>query len=267
MNPFHFGSSTQPLFGVHHPPVASETGCAVVLCYPVGSEYLRAHRAFRQLTSLLVRAGAHVLRFDYLGTGDSWGDPSDTSVAQWVDDVGAAIQELKDTAGVDRVCLAGLRVGGTLAARAGFVRDDVSRIVLWDPVADGAEWLDTLLGNRSHASPPAIGGDGPTPPWPEGTVGVGGFPITPGLAQGIGGLQLAAITPAPAIAVDVLTSSEAPMLRALVEGWAARRGQGDALVRYRCIPSAGDWAVGDRFGSALIPQAIIQGVLRCLTEG
>jgi len=53
----------------------------------------------------------------------------------------------------------------------------------------------------------------------------------------------------------------------LVELWKGQRGPDASPVGYRCIPSAGDWAVADRFGSALIPQAIIQGVLRCLTQG
>ena len=74
MNPFFFGSSERPLYGVHHPP--RERGpreSGVVLCYPMGQEYMRSHRAFRQLANLLTRKGHHVFRFDYFATGDSSG--------------------------------------------------------------------------------------------------------------------------------------------------------------------------------------------------
>src|SRR5687768_16729988 len=115
MNPFYFGSSQRPLYGVYHPSKGrTARPVGVVLCYPLGQEYMRAHRAFRQLATLLTKNGFPVLRFDYAGTGDSAGDGSAGSVATWVEDIGAAIDELKDTAGVSRVSLVGLRAGGAL---------------------------------------------------------------------------------------------------------------------------------------------------------
>src|SRR5918992_3821916 len=112
MNPFFFGSSQQPLYGVYHPPKARvPRRIGVVLCYPLWQEYMRAHRAFRQLAILLAKAGFPVLRFDYFGTGDSGGDSESGDVAQWTADVCTAIDELKDTAGVRSVSLVGLRVG------------------------------------------------------------------------------------------------------------------------------------------------------------
>ena len=264
MNPFYFGTSAYPLYGVHHPPSGAATGIAVVLCYPMGGEYLRAHRAFRQLTNLLVRSGAHVLRFDYLGTGDSGGDPSDASIPRWLEDIDAAILELKESTGFGRVSLAGLRMGATLAATAGFGREDIARIVLWDPIAHGGAWIDGVI-------PEAIRGGAGNPvdtdiPFPPGTVGVEGFPLTPTLAGEVRALDLAGIQPAGGAIIEVLVPREDVALRALVERWNAADQAGTGRATYRCIPSEGDWAVGDRFGSALIPQAIIQGVVQCLTE-
>ena len=138
MNPFFFGSRERALYGVYHPPRVQGGGRGpvgregVVLCYPFGVEYMRAHRAFRQLTTLLTRQGLHVLRFDYHGTGDSMGEGSEADLVGWTGDVATAIQELRDTAGLARVGLIGLRLGGALAARAAVGRDDVDRLVLWD---------------------------------------------------------------------------------------------------------------------------------------
>jgi len=262
LNPYFFGSSERPLFGVYHQGAIPVADIGVVLCYPVGGEYLRAHRAFRQLTNLLVRTGIHVLRFDYLGTGDSGGDPKDATIEQWTEDVDSAITELKDSTGLQRVSLAGLRLGATLAAEAAFRRSDINRVVLWDPVVDGDPWLEGLIRDEGNGREQDTG---VAPQFPEGTVGIGGFPVTPAMSEGIRKLRLGAMTPGDGTKVDLIVSREEPEVERLAAGW---RGASDGAdrVRYRCIPSEGDWARGDRFGSALIPQAIIQGVIECLRQ-
>jgi uncharacterized protein len=268
MNPFHFGPSDRALFGVHHPPhrdARDPRGRGVVLLYPVGGEYLRAHRAFRQLTTLLVRAGLHVLRFDYSGTGDSAGEPRDASWEGWAGDAGAAVEELREAAGLETVALAGLRLGANLALATARVRDDVRQVVLWDPVEDGAAYLASLdwveVEGRVPAGARDPERDHPALGYPAGTRGSGGFPYVPSLARAIEVLRLGS-DPVPRVPADVLVSSERPEARAVVERW-QRDG---ATVSYRSIPSESDWARGDRFGSALIPGSIIQGVVDRLTR-
>lgn len=253
MNPFYFGESASPLFGAFHPARAAAgegEAPAVLLCYPIGSEYLRAHRAFRQLTSLLTRAGCAVLRFDYFGTGDSAGDAEEATAEAWLANVGAAIDELKDAAGVARVSLAGLRFGATLAAVAARDRDDVDAIVLWDPFLSGPACLA------------AMGIDGEAVDR-DGVVGSGGFAVSPALRRGIAALGLGEGNPAEGPEAHVVVSAPDAEAEALARRW---RDAGRA-ASYACVPSEGDWAKGDRFGSALIPQAIIQDVVRRLTRG
>ena len=139
MNPFYFGTSERPLFGVYHPARSQQARDAgVVLCHPFGWEYMRTHRAFRQLAGRLTDVGFPVLRFDYSGTGDSAGDGREASLGQWLDDLSAAIDEIEDTAGVRRVSLIGLRLGAALAARAATTRPDLDRLILWNPVVTGS---------------------------------------------------------------------------------------------------------------------------------
>jgi uncharacterized protein len=259
MNPFYFGDSREPLYGIYHPPRGrTVNSLGVVLCYPMGIEYMRSHRAFRQLTNLLTRAGVHVLRFDYFGTGDSAGEPEQSSLQRWLADVDHAIEELKATAGLSRVALAGLRFGGTVACLATTRRDDVDRVVLWDPVVRGDAYLQELL---EHAEIPAAAGalrNG----WPRATVGVGGFPLTEAQRTEIAALDLARLQDCQTRRLDLIVSSERADALACRDAW-SRAG---LPVRYRCIPSEGNWAQGDEFGSALIPQEIIQGVVQAITE-
>ena len=133
MNAFFFGASDRPLFGVYEPPKGHDLRVGAVICNAVGPEYYQSHRACRALARRMSGSGAHVLRFDYLGTGDSGGEVHELRVADWLANVEQAIDELKDMTVLDSVAVVGLRAGASLAAAAAGRRDDVSRLVLWDP--------------------------------------------------------------------------------------------------------------------------------------
>jgi uncharacterized protein len=147
MTPFYFGSASHRLFGVYAPArAASISANAVLLCYPWGQEYIRAHRSMKVLANMLCGAGCHVLRFDYFGTGDSAGESSEVSLRGWEQDIETAMEELRDTSGAARVVLIGLRLGATLAAHvATRKRKEVDALVLWDPVIKGPEYLSELF--------------------------------------------------------------------------------------------------------------------------
>lgn len=256
MNPLYFGTSQRPLFGVYHPPRArSVRATGIVLCYPMGQEYMRAHRAFRQLANLLSKAGFHVLRFDYSCTGDSGGDGDAADVRRWVDDLGNAIDELKDTAGVTRVSVVGLRIGGAIAALGRAARKDLDQIVLWDPIVDGAAYVQSLL----EASGPSARETADR----GGTIGVQGFPLSAGLRAGLEAIDLRTLSESGSARIAVVVSEDRPEYGALRD----RLGERRIPVAYRCFPSAGNWGEIDRWGSALLPQAIIQGIVATLSDG
>ena len=143
MTAFFFGETGRQLFGYYHAAPAGATAAAV-LCPSWGPEYQYAHRALRVLGRRLAERGTHVLRFDYAGTGDSWGDASALTPEQWIDDAALATAELRAMSGATRIDMVGLRYGAHVAARVAAGRTDLRRIVLWDPVFDGDRWLDDL---------------------------------------------------------------------------------------------------------------------------
>ena len=181
MNPLHFGSSETVLFGIYHPPTAaSGRNRGVVLCNPFGDEAIKAHRAYLQLANRLAAERFHVLRFDYFATGDSAGDSAEGSIAQWLDDIGTAIDELKDASGVAKVSLVGLRLGATLALQAARTRRDLDRIALWDPIVRGGAYIDDLKRINEAYLRSELGEHNLTPERLEPATGaeVMGFPLT-----------------------------------------------------------------------------------------
>lgn len=264
MNPFFFGSSQRPLFGVYHPPRSrTPRPTGIVLCYPFGQEYMRAHRAFRQLANLLAKAGFPVLRFDYFGTGDSGGEGEEAEVAQWIADIGAAVEELKDTAGVTKVSIVGLRLGATLAAMAAATRKDVDRIVLWDPVVEGAEYVEALLRNRHSPFSNVPAHIANRVPRPDETIGTLGFPLTPALRSGLAGLDLGSITAPAAGRLTMIVSEERDEYVRL----RTKLGERRVPSTFQHVASAGNWAEVDKYGAALLPQEIIQGIVTTLSGG
>ncbi len=144
--PFYFGEASRRLFGIYHPPEGpAGTGAGVVLCYPIGQARMRAPETFARWAAKLAAAGLHVLRFDYLGCGDSAGDEEQWGISQWLADTAAAIEELKDGCGLHRIGLAGVRLGASLAMLTGAERKDVNAMVLWDPVLNGRQYIQELL--------------------------------------------------------------------------------------------------------------------------
>jgi len=154
--PLFFGSSDEPLFGAYEAPRGSPCGAAVLLLNPAGWEYLRAHRSLRVLSARLADNGFDVFRFDYTGTGDSWGDEQNASLTRWLTDAVAAAEELDALAGGVPLHIVGLRHGARLAQL--LVAEQhlrASSVVLWDPPR-----LDELAKDRGA---PKANDDG-TPP-------------------------------------------------------------------------------------------------------
>jgi exosortase A-associated hydrolase 2 len=261
LNLFYFGSSGKALFGAYHPPIGgTRKNEGVVLCPPIGVEGLRAQRALRQIATMLAKSGLHVLRFDYFGTGDSAGDCEDGSVQQWQSDIETAMEELKDTAGISRLHLVGLRLGGALAAILAERIDGIEKLVLWDPIVNGQDYLDEMTTadlayepDRHHPAKVAAALE-------QGqTLGVMGYAVTLQQRQQLQAIDLNQLGPLKSKRVFLLVSSETDASRKLKE-----RLEGGARAAFQCIPSPGKWCEFDRFGSLLLPQAMVQGVVAFL---
>ena len=142
MVPLLFGSPKTKKYAVFQPAIGTGSkGRAVVICNSLFDEAICAHRTIRFTADSLARARWNSLRFDYFGTGDSYGEEEEFRISQALIDVDEAIDELKANTGLQRVYLMGIRFGGTLAILAAIRRHDVRGLILWDPVVDGFDLL------------------------------------------------------------------------------------------------------------------------------
>jgi len=150
---FYFGPAGRQLYGYFHDAGYTATG-ATLICPPWGREYQNSHRTMRVLARQLAERGHHVLRFDYSGAGDSWGETTDADLEHWHADTMLAARELRTLSGSDRVTLVGLRLGAYIAASAAATLPGVDGILLWDPVIDGSLWVREVSGARPQAVSP-----------------------------------------------------------------------------------------------------------------
>jgi alpha/beta superfamily hydrolase len=141
MEPFFFGPNAE-LFGVFHAPTGAIRNKGVLIVPPLFNDYMRTHRVLRQVALMLSERGFAVLRFDFRGTGDSFGDLTRLTHRDWVDDVSVAIDELREIGTVDHVAVLGVRFGVPIVAEA-IVGNTVDEAVFWDPPLPVQRLFDT----------------------------------------------------------------------------------------------------------------------------
>jgi len=144
--PFFFPNGSYNLFGVLHEPESSPNQDGFVFCSPFGEEKLWTHRVYVNFARELASRGYPVLRFDYMGHGDSDGDFETSSIETRLSDITCAIKELRSKArSTERIGLLGLRLGGTLAAMTAEEAPDINPLILWDPILDGKAYMRELF--------------------------------------------------------------------------------------------------------------------------
>jgi pimeloyl-ACP methyl ester carboxylesterase len=258
MNPFYFGSITQSLFGIYHPPSAAITDTAVLLCPPLGQEYMRSHWAMRRLADQLAKCGCHVLRFDYFGTGDSSGELIDAKIEYWCENIQAAASELYELSGIPRVSIVGLRAGAMLAAITAAL--NTNTLVLWDPVINGIDYLQELrlVEKEKLININAIH-KVPVQQQPDELLGYA-FPVS--LQDSIKSVDLQHDFRHKSDKVYVFSTGDKSQLSGLE---AQLKNQADnCKVEY--VDDAGDWGDASQVGHAFLPNTIILNIVRALTE-
>ncbi len=191
--PTFFGPSDSPLFGVVHLPVDNQIRGGVLICGSLGKEGMDSVRLQRVLADSLARRGFGVLRFDYLGLGDSaYAQVRDDAVANWVASVGHALDYLT-LIGAESATAIGIRAGCLILNEYLAQSHTVNRVVYLDPYGTGRRYL------REHTTlfRVSVGEDAATP----GEVSIFGGRLSDPAAAEFAALRMGA-NPVSAHGVD-----------------------------------------------------------------
>ena len=146
MEQFYFGKGSR-LFGMYHVAEGIPRKQGILIAGPLLNEGIRAQFALRLVADRCAALGYEVLRFDYAGMGNSLGRPSNYTIDHWQQDIITAAGELADVSGVEAKTLLCVRFAANLAAKVSqSLRFD--RLLLWDPVLTGGDWLAELREAR-----------------------------------------------------------------------------------------------------------------------
>ena len=136
-----FENEGQKLYGFLHLPVGEGPHPAIVLLHGFGGNHIEPHALFPKAGRALAAAGIGTLRFDFRGSGNSEGAFRDVSITGEVSDARRALAFLAEQPGVDaeRIGVAGLSLGGMIAACTAGVEPRVRAVALWAAVANLGE--------------------------------------------------------------------------------------------------------------------------------
>jgi alpha-beta hydrolase superfamily lysophospholipase len=265
--PRYFRSGDSRLFAWLHTPAAPRSDIGVVICKPFGYESICSHRSVRAFAEALCALGVPALRFDYAGTGDSSDvDENDDQVRYWVRDVLAAVDELRRTAKVERVCLLGIRLGALLAALAAADSDLIDALILIGPVISGRRYVRELRMTQL-AGIALSGGSEP------GSESSSGSDTSAGKALEAGGFLLSAATLKALSSLD-LQARPAPTVRSMLildgdklpaaKRWAESLAHTSAALQYLNLPGLIEMTMtAPQF--AVVPDAMIKATTEWLT--
>jgi dienelactone hydrolase len=195
------------LFAWHHVARAQvRRGAAVVLCPPLGFDYICVYRSWRILAEELAGLGFDVLRFDYHSTGDSAGDPEEPGrLDAWLASIERAMAEARAITGTRHVALVGLRLGATLAVEVAAARGGVSRLVLWSPFRSGRAFVRELTAVARLCPEPDV-----QEPDGEDDMQAAGHIVTRQTLNAIERLDLNALSGCPAPEVLIVDRDDRP---------------------------------------------------------
>ncbi len=140
IEPFFFAAN---LFGVWRAAPDAET--VWVLAPPFAEEEKSARRVLTEIALLFRSRGEASLLFSFRGQGDSGGDFASVSLDEWRADLSSAIEEAVRRAPNATIRVLGVRLGASLALQVASKRDDVTQLVLIEPLLSGRSFLSQQL--------------------------------------------------------------------------------------------------------------------------
>ena len=146
---FFFGSDKHQLYAMfYEPEKKSNLSEAYIILHPFAEEKKSSQIVLVDLAREISTEGNHVMLFDFFGCGDSEGDLPDANISIWLNDLRNAVELLKQKFHAKQVNLIGLRLGAYIGALYAKEHNDVSKLVLIEPVINPAKDLNRSLRGK-----------------------------------------------------------------------------------------------------------------------
>ena len=143
IQPFFLESARGRLFCLSLKPT-TKTNAGILYLQPFAEEMHKSRRMAALQARAFAHAGFAVLQVDLTGCGDSAGDFGDATWEAWRDDVRLAHTWLIAQV-PGPITLWGLRLGACLAVEMAAELAQVTRLLLWQPVNNGEQFLNQFL--------------------------------------------------------------------------------------------------------------------------
>ena len=172
----------------------SRPRCRVLMVAPLAEEMNKSRRVMVSCARSLALSGCEVLIFDPSGTGDSAGDFGDVSWAMWTQDLAWVTDWFEREVVADCTVLVAIRAGLLLVPDIFGGGQDPRCLIAWQPVFSGSTYLQQWLRLRIMSS--RFTGQNESlkdlrAAFEQGeSVEVGGYTITPELANALGDITL-----------------------------------------------------------------------------
>lgn len=216
-HPFYFGEQNQSLLGwLHSSDSVEPTDLCVVICAPLGLEYMNSYRSLRYLADYLALAGIPAIRFDYHGTGDSSGfNRQENRLTHWQQSISDASEKIKELSGAKKLAIFGLGIGGTVAATSE-LKSTADFLILWGSPDRGKRFARELKALQMTSAIDSNDLSG-------GRLEAGGMIYWPETIDAISQINLQQIKPS-ARKVLLLERDDVPVMKKLTEKWAESGG-------------------------------------------
>jgi exosortase A-associated hydrolase 2 len=231
-------------FCLHHTAPGTPRG-AVLFVHAFAEEMHKSRRMVALQARALCAAGFDVLQIDLKGCGDSSGNFGDASWDDWLTDVQSGCVALTARSPAP-LWLWGHRTGALLACEIVARSTVPARLLLWHPVASGAQFLNQFLRIRLIAQGEG-GAEREDTRSLRATLAagraleVGGYMLSPALSTGLDRSTLQAPPPGSRVCwLDVVHAPDAPAPATsyrLAQAW-ARQG---VDLSHQAVPGVPFW--------------------------
>jgi alpha/beta superfamily hydrolase len=208
--PFYIEMGKDVLLAWCHLP-EHPTDHAVLICPPVGHEFVNSYRGLRHLADGFAEKGVTTFRMEYQGVGDSSGlDTDPDRLDKWLASIEQTVKFIKEKRSIQKISLLGLRMGATLASIVSN-KIEIENLICWVPVVEGKRYIREMLALQKTGENADLDVD-------STTLEGGGFLITRETMNELLSISLTNITP-NAKHVFLFNTDDLPIPNQLIEAW------------------------------------------------